>query len=192
MGTRPTENITQLLQTLQSPGARKDVIRERLYTALYAELQRIASACMSRERTAHTLEPSAVVNEAFLKMIDQAKIQWQDRNHFFAVATKAMRQVLIDHARRRGAGKRGQGWERVTLTGLASARSDATHEILEVEEALSRLAALNPRMAQVVQLRVFGGMTQPEVAEALSVSLRTVADDWAFAKRWLARELSAE
>jgi RNA polymerase sigma factor (TIGR02999 family) len=187
----PDSNITELLHALRSADAgAAGRIQDCLYAAVYDELKQVAAALMKSERAGHTLEPSAVVHEAYCKLVGTSNIDWQNRVHFLGTATRAMRQVLVDYARRRRAGKRGGGWERVTLTNLNASGSDLALEIIDLDRALSRLATLSERMAQVVELRVFGGMTHREIAEILSVSTRTTAEDWAVARRWLARELA--
>jgi RNA polymerase sigma factor (TIGR02999 family) len=157
--------------------------------ALYPELRRIAGSLMRKERPGHTLQPTALVGEAFVRLVDERQITWQDRAHFLGIAARVMRQILVDHARRRGAAKRGGGGERVTFDerlGHGAARGLA---VLDLQRALDRLEALDPRGARVAVLRLFGGLTVPEIAEVVGVAPRTVDGDWAVARRWLAREL---
>ena len=163
---------------------------DRLVEALYPELHRMAQGLMRRERAGHTLQPTALVGEAFLRLVDQTRIEWQDRAHFLGIAARVMRQVLVDHARRHVAAKRGAEMQRVTFDESLGHGSDRGFEVLELHEALERLATLDPRGAQVVELRVFGGSTIEEVAHVLGVSKRTVDNDWAVARMWLARELT--
>ena len=162
---------------------------DRLYAAVYRELHRIAVGLMRRERGDHTLQPTALVHEAYMKLVDAPDAAWQGRSHFYGIAARAMRQVLVDHARRHGAGKRGGDAERVTLATNLGAVDGADLEILALHDALEELARTDARMARVVELRVFGGLTAPEAAAVLDVSLRTVDEDWRMAKMWLAREL---
>jgi RNA polymerase sigma factor (TIGR02999 family) len=179
-------DVTRILLDARDPEATGTT--ERLMEALYPELRRLAASLMRRERQAHTLQPTAVVGEAFLRLVDQTRVQWKDRAHFLGIAARVMRQVLVDHARRHRAAKRGVGLQRVTLgedVGVASPVVD----LLLLDETLTRLAALDERGARVVEMRVFGGLTVEETAEALGVSRRTVDNDWAMARRWLAREL---
>jgi RNA polymerase sigma factor (TIGR02999 family) len=144
---------------------------------------------MRRERPGHTLQPTELVHEAWFKLVDQTRVAWSDRVHFLNIAGRAMRQVLVDHARRHAALKRAAGVQRVTFDDEAGHGAAATFEILALHEALDRFSALDPRGAQIVEARVFGGMTVEEVAHVLGVSTRTVELDWTVARRWLAREL---
>jgi RNA polymerase sigma factor (TIGR02999 family) len=169
---------------LQDPAA-----SERVLKALYPELRRLAGALMRRERSDHTLQATALVHEAYLKLVDQSRTGWESRAHFLGIAARAMRQILVDHARARAAAKRGGGWHRMTLdTGLGPAE-DSAFEIMALHDALETLATVDPRAARGVELRVFGGMTVAEIAHVLGVSKRTVDADWAMARLWLAREL---
>ena len=145
---------------------------------------------MRRERPGHTLQPTALVAEAFLRLVDETQVQWQDRAHFLGIAARVMRQILVDHARRRAAVKRGHELRRVTFDENLGHGSNQSFELLALHEALDRLAALDPRGARVVELRVFGGLTIDEIARLLDVSKRTVDNDWVVARMWLAREPS--
>ncbi len=161
----------------------------RLTPLVHAELHRLATAYMRRERDGHTLQTTALVNEAYLKLVDSSRVNWQNRAHFFAVAAQLMRRILVDFARKRGYQKRGGAWRRITLVdGLAAAR-DADSGLIEIDEALQRLAQLDSRKAQVVELRFFGGLSLEETADALQVSTDTVGREWRAAKAWLKREL---
>ncbi len=144
---------------------------------------------MRRERPGHTLQPTELVHDAWLKLFDQTRVDWTDRAHFLNIAGRAMRQILVDYARRRGAAKRPGDLDRVTFSDEAGHGASATVEILALHDALDRLAALDPRGAQVVEARIFAGMTVREVAHVLNVSTRTVETDWTVGRRWLAREL---
>jgi RNA polymerase sigma-70 factor (ECF subfamily) len=179
-------DLTRLLHDLRdgTPAA-----RDALLDATYAQLRRIAGAIMRRERPGHTLQPTELVHDAWLKLVDQTRVAWTDRAHFLNIAGRAMRQVLVDHARRRGAMKRGDAAERVTFDDEGGHGASASFEILALHDALETLAELDARAAQVVEARVFGGMTVEEVAHVLDVSRRTVELDWTVARRWLAREL---
>ncbi len=184
-----THDVTRLLHALQegTPDAGDHLIR-----LVYQELHGIAERYMRRERSDHTLQPTLLVDEAYLRLVGQQHVSWQNRAHFFAIAAQAMRRILVDHARRRGAARR-QGGQRVTLRADVAAPSAPapTLDLIALDDALSRLAALDARQAQVVELRFFGGLDVPQTAEALGVSPATVKRDWSFAKAWLARELSA-
>jgi RNA polymerase sigma-70 factor (ECF subfamily) len=164
---------------------------------VYSELRRLANHYLQAERGGHTLQPTALVHEAYMRLVDQTRVEWKGRTHFFAVAAQAMRRVLVDHARARLREKRGGGLRRVTLDEEVGQRSDTERRFLDVEDvialdaALSRLAEIDPREASVVEQRIFGGSELKEIAGNLDVSLRTVESDWAHAKAWLARELSA-
>ena len=166
-----------------------DAALEKLTPLVYSELRRIAQACMAGERPGHTLQASALVNEAFLKLIDSRRVQWKNRAHFFAMSAKLMRRILVDFARRKRYQKRDGGLQ-VTLDENVSPTTDRTRDLVELDDALTALAALNPRISQVVELRYFGGLTEDETAEALHVSPDTVLRDWKFAKVWLHRELT--
>jgi RNA polymerase sigma factor (TIGR02999 family) len=184
-------DVTGLLLQLRDsgPDSRAD-LTAKLAGLLYPELRRIAARLMRRERTAHTLQPTAVVHEAFIRLAGDAGIDWQDRAHFLGIAARVMRRVLVEHARRHHAGKRGGGADRVTLDDAALPREDPSFNLLAVDEVLTRLADIDARAAQVSELRVFGGLTVREIAHELGVSTRTVDADWAMARLWLARELS--
>ena len=160
-----------------------------LFAATYQELRRIAGALMRRERPGHTLQPTELVHDAWFKLVDQTRVAWTDRVHFLNIAGRAMRQVLVDHARRHQAFKRAAAVQCVTFDDEGGHGSAATFELLALHDALERFSALDPRGARVVEAKVFGGMTVAEVAHALGVSTRTVELDWTVAKRWLAREL---
>jgi RNA polymerase sigma factor (TIGR02999 family) len=180
------QEVTGLLAEVKA--GRKDAL-DRLMPLVYRELRRVAGRQMRAERVGHTLQPTALVHEAFLRLVDQSHADWQSRAHFFAAAAQVMRRMLVDHARRRSAAKRGVG---VTLNEDIFRRdpaSDHTEEILAVDQVLERLAALDARQARVVELRYFGGLSVEETAESLGVSPRTVKLDWAMAKGWMKAEL---
>ena len=183
----PSE-ITQLLLDLRQShdgGAPTD----RLFALLYEELRQMAGRLMQRERAEHTLQPTALLHEAFLKLVQPQAGDWQDRAHFLAVATRAMRQILTDHARARGSAKRGGDWRRVTLTGELAAHHNADFELVELDRILSQLASLDERVGKVAEMRVLAGMEIREIAHALQLSPRTVDGDWATARMWLTREM---
>ena len=164
---------------------------ERLFPHMYEELRRIARGVMRGERADHTLAPTALVHEAYVRLVD-ADVAWQDRVHFYAVAARAMRRLLVDHARARQADKRGAGGLRVTLDDDAAVASGRGLEILDLERALEQLAELAPRKAQAVELHFFGGMKHQEIAEALDVSISTVRGDLRFSRAWLERALNPD
>jgi RNA polymerase sigma factor (TIGR02999 family) len=186
---RAGEATKLLLELRATTGAGRADVTARLAELLYPELRQIAARLMSRERGHHTLQPTAVVHEAFMRLVGGRPVDWQDRAHFLGIAARVMRRVLVEHARRRAAAKRGAGRHQVTLDEGLLPRPDPAFGLLALDEVLTRLADLDPRAAQVAELRVFGGMTVREAAEELGVSTRTVDNDWTMARLWLAREL---
>ncbi len=165
---------------------------DELVPLVHEELRRVAQAYMNRERLGHTLQATALVNEAYLRLIDVKYVSWQNRAHFFATSARVMRRILVDFARAHGSDKRGGGLQRVSLDGAVLVAPQAEEDVVALDQALQQLEKVHPRKSQVVELRFFGGLTFEEVAEALSVSLDTVKRDWRFAKVWLLRELSRE
>ncbi len=163
-----------------------------LFGLVYGQLRRIAGSFMARERSSHTLQPTALVHEAYLRLVDQERISWRGRTHFFAVGARVMRNILVDHARAHGRDKRGGGWRRVTLSGTPPFGDSGLdrEEVLALDEALRSLAGVDERAARVVELRFFGGLTVPETADLLGVSRRTVEADWTYARAWLLRRLA--
>ena len=182
--------ITQILHSLEREGAAPAQVTDRLFEAVYGELCRIATGLMQGERSDHTLEPTALVNETYLRLVDGTTIAWQSRAHFFGIAAKAMRRILVEHARRHSAEKRGGGWERVTLDEQIGAPDLSAIEMLDLDRALTRLAGMDERTARVIELRLFAGLNVKEIGHLLHVSERTVADDWRVGKMWLARVLA--
>lgn len=175
---------------LADAGAGKPEAMAGLTAMVYDELKALAAAYLRRERVGHSLQPTALVHEAFLKLIDSKELKANDRRHFFAIAANTMRRVLVEHARTKGAAKRGGGQRRVTLTGIQESAGDAEMEVVALDEALQKLSAFDERQARIVELRFFGGLQVEEVAELLNVSKRTVEGDWTMARAWLLRELS--
>ncbi len=165
---------------------------EKLTPLVYDELRRIAHRYMQRERNGHTLQTTALVNEAYLRLAGQQKIQWQSRAHFFAVSAQVMRHILIDHARRRHYAKRGGEASQVQLEDTAAMSQQRAAELVALDDALDELANLDPRKARVVELRYFGGLSLEETAEVLEISVMTVRRDWRAAKAWLFRRMKAE
>jgi RNA polymerase sigma factor (TIGR02999 family) len=152
----------------------------------------VSRQILRRERTGHTLTPTDLVHEAYVRLVDQTRVSWRDRSHFFSIASQACRRVLVDHARRRLAQKRGAGGRLVTLNENIAAVDDRTEEILAVNRALDRLAGVDDRLRRVVEFRYFGGLSDDETAEALGISPRTVRRDWVKAKGWLLNELRSD
>jgi RNA polymerase sigma factor (TIGR02999 family) len=180
--------VTDLLRQWRGGEAQRS---ERLLDLLYADLKRIASGQLARERPGHTLQTTALVHEAYLRLVDQRRADWHDREHFFAVAATVMRRLLVDRARARLAAKRAH--EPVVLTaGREPGADDPAFEVLDLDQALERLTAAFPRPARVVELRFFGGLDVDETARVLEVTERTVKRDWAFARAWLLREIGGE
>ena len=162
------------------------------FALVYDELRRLAAAALRHERPDHTLQPTALVHEAYLRLADEPTGRWQNRSHFLAVAARAMRRILVDHARKHNAVKRGSGAVRLNLDDLeyaASVPTDAV-DLVTLDDALGRLAALDPRQARIVELRFFGGLSVEETAAVIDASPRTVKRDWQFARAWLKREMA--
>jgi len=164
---------------------------EQLLPVVYAELRHIAARQLRNERVGHTLQPTALVHEVYLRLVDQRQADWQNRAHFFGVAARIMRRILVDHARRHAAAKRGGGLRCVSIDEAQDAPASADIPILAADEALSRLEQIDPSLARLVELRAFGGLTIEEAAHVLGVSASTVKRDWRTAKAWLKRELGA-
>jgi RNA polymerase sigma factor (TIGR02999 family) len=164
-------------------------VEDRLMEAVYDDLRRKAAGILRHESPGHTLQPTALVNEAYLRLVDQKRVAWQNRAHFLAVAARMMRRVLIDYARRRRAAKRGGEMTRVTLDDFLAPSGSRQLDLLVLDEALAELAALDARQGQIVELRAFGGLSVEETAEVLGISPATVKRDWSFAQAWLQRRL---
>lgn len=190
----PASEVTQLLSAWKRGD---DEALERLIPAVYRELREIAARQMRGERVGHTLDPTALVNEAFLKLQGLRSIQWNDRAHFFAFSSRIMRRILVDHARTRLAAKRGSEVPHLQLLdgtdgldAIVPPSIDAT-ELIDLDRALDRLACASPRLARLVEVRFFGGLTVEEAADVLECSPRTVKRDWVFARAWLLKELGS-
>ena len=169
---------------LQAAGSGDRAAFSRLYEAVYAELHKVARANMRREGAGHTLQPTALVNEAYMRLAPSGG-GWENRRHFFAAAAEAMRRILVDHARKRMSQKRGADYERVTLSGVDVAADAPGVDVLLIDLALTELGAERPRLAELVSLRFFAGMSIEEAAKALDISAATAKRDWAFARAWL-------
>jgi RNA polymerase sigma-70 factor, ECF subfamily len=185
MSTSRPGDVTRLLLDL-SNGRREAT--DQLLPLVYAELRELAARLLRHERADHTLQPTALVHEAYLRLVDQRVGTWENRAHFLGIAAQAMRRILVDHARRRSATKRRGA--RVTLDDAVAPSTGPSVDLLEIDAALSRLAELDPRQAQVVELRFFGGLSVEETAAVLGVGSATVKRDWTVARAWLHRELS--
>ena len=183
---RITHDITGLLHAW-SDGDESAL--EQLIPLVEGELRRLAGAYMRRERVGHTLQTTALVNEAFMRLVDAKQVRWKDRAHFLGISARLMRRVLVDHARARGYRKRGGGARRVTFDEALVAGPETSLNVIALDRALEGLALLEPRQAKVVELRFFGGLSVEETADVLHLSTDTIKRDWRLAKAWLAREL---
>jgi RNA polymerase sigma factor (TIGR02999 family) len=186
MTASPRDNITHLL--LDWSSGNKDAL-ESLFPLVYQELRTIAQGLLRRERSGHTLQRTALVHEAFLRLVDQKSVTWQSRAHFFGLASQMMRRILVDHARRRSAAKRGSNPVKVDLEDLPGV-PDAEMNFDEFDQVLQRYELLEPRAGRLVELRFFGGLSIEEAADVLEVSVATAKRDWAVARAWLQRELT--
>lgn len=177
----PTE-VTRILSRLAQG---ESGAAEQLVPILYGELHRIAALQLRGERRDHTLQPTALVNEAYLRLIEHESIDWADRQHFLAFASNTIRRILVDHARAKRSRKRGGEWQRITLTELGAPASAPPIDILDLDEALAELEGLNPRHARVIELRFFSELRTAEIAGILGISEKTVKNDWKAARTWL-------
>jgi RNA polymerase sigma-70 factor (ECF subfamily) len=182
-------HITRLLRELQTGNRSAE---STLMEAVYPDLKRIAARYLRDERRGHTLQPTALVHEAWLQLLGQTERDWTNRSHFFAIASQLMRRIMVDYARKKKARKRGGGLQRVELTDALAISDDGLEQILLIDAALKRLAAWDPRQCRVVELRFFGGLSEDEVAQVLGVASRTVKRDWTVARAWLHGELNRE
>ena len=188
MAEQSPSEVTQILGELCDGDSSA---ADRLLPVVYDELRMLARSFLRRERADHTLQPTALVHEAYLKLIDQASTDWKGKQHFMAIAAQAIRRILVDHARAHRAAKRGGGdWRRITLQGVPNLAQHDDLDFERLDAVLSELAELNERQAKVVELRFFGGMSVEETAELLDVSERTVKGDWRFARAWLQNQLT--
>jgi RNA polymerase sigma factor (TIGR02999 family) len=187
MAAGSPEDITEILLAWRAGDA--DALA-KLTPIVYNELHRLARHYMAQERPGHTLQATALINEAYLRLVDSSRVQWQNRAHFLAVAAQLMRRVLVDFARTRGYLKRGGDQQRVALEDALVIGREPDADLVAIDDALETLARMDPRKARVVELRFFGGLTQEETAEALNISIDTVGRDWTAAKAWLLRELT--
>lgn len=180
------EQVTELLRAWSDGDERA---LDQLLPHVEAELRRLARGYMARERRGHTLQTTALVNEALIRLVDARRLRWQDRAHFLGISARLMRRVLVDHARRRGYQKRGGGAQRVTLDDAVAVTPALDLDVLALDRALQSLAILDDRKSRVIELRFFGGLSLEETARVLHVSADTVSRDWRLAKLWLLREL---
>jgi RNA polymerase sigma factor (TIGR02999 family) len=180
-------DVTQLLKDWSGGD---EAAADRLMPLVHEELRRLAHQYMRREKPGHTLQTSALVNEAYVRLVDQSKIQWESRAHFFGIAARLMRQILVDQARRKNFAKRGGGAIRVSLDSANALAQEQSANVMALDEALKTLAQTDLRKSQIVELRFFGGMSIEETAEALNVSPGTVMREWTFARAWLRNQMS--
>lgn len=183
----PTQDVTGLLIALRE--GHKDAA-DLLVQAVYADLRKKAAALLRRERPGHTLQPTALVHETYLRLVDQKRVVWQNRAHFLGVAAEMMRRILVDHARDRKAHKRGGSRTRVTLDEALASSGPRSLDLIALDDALNELATLDPRQSRVVELRAFGGLSVEETAEVMEISPATVKRYWSFSRAWLARRMA--
>ena len=187
MGGERQHEVTQILHDW-SGGDRQ--APERLMPLVYDEMRRVARSFLARERGGHTLQPTALVNEAYLRLVDQRSVSWQNRAHFYGIAASMMRRVLIDHARAHATEKRGGGAVHLSFDDVQVPLEERAASFVAMDEALEKLSQMDERKGRIVEMRFFGGLTDEEIAEVLGVSTRTVLRDWKTARLWLFRELS--
>ena len=185
----PNERITAVLEAADRG---EEIRADELLPLVYDDLRSLARRYLERENAGHTLQPTALVHEAWMRLVDQSRVQWKGRTHFFAIGAQAMRRVLVDHARGRLRDKRGGGRPRVELNEDVALATERDEDVLAVDEALEKLAKLDERQARIVELRFFGGLSVEEVAQVLGVSKRTVEADWTMLRASLRRELADE
>ncbi|SPF44763.1 RNA polymerase, sigma-24 subunit, ECF subfamily [Candidatus Sulfotelmatobacter kueseliae] len=188
MGVGPelSKQVSELLASWNNGDAKA---REALMPLVYDELRKLAASHLRRERNDHTLQPTALVHEVYLRLAEQKNVQWQDKSHFFGVTANLMRRILVDHARAHLADKRGSGLPKVSLNEAIAMSRERPAELLALDESLTQLAATDPQQSRIVELRVFAGLTIEQTAEVLGISPATVKRDWNLAKAWLLREI---
>lgn len=187
--TRTAPNVARITELLLAVSEDGRPALDQLIPVVYDDLRRFAAAQLRREPGGHSLQPTALVHEVYVRLVDQRHVQWRNRAHFFGVAASLMRRILVDHARARLADKRGGGLERVTLVGDEAAASPRI-DVLALHESLRRMAAFSPRQERIVELRYFGGLTIEEAAEVIGISEATLVREWTVAKAWLRADLS--
>ena len=180
----------QITQLLLAWGSGDQAALDRLMPLVYQELRRLAKNYMRRQNPGHTLQTTALVNEAYLRLIDSSRVNWQNRTHFFAISAQLMRRVLVDFARASNSLKRGGEFQEVSFEDAVAVPFEQKMDLVALDEALKKLADLNQRQSQIVELRYFGGLSEEEIAAALDISVRTVRRDWSVARAWLYRELN--
>ncbi len=186
-----TKNVTRLLNQMRAGNGDGDAVA-LLVPLLYDELRRLASSYLRRERPNHTLQATALVNEAYLRLVDQKDVEWKNRSHFLGIAAQQMRRILVDYARSHQAAKRGGLMPKLEFQEALFVHNQTAGDVVELDELISRLSSIDPQQSRIVELRVFGGLTVEEAAGVLSISPATVKRDWTVAKAWLTREMQRE
>jgi RNA polymerase sigma factor (TIGR02999 family) len=189
MSKPPLPNQHEITELLEQWSDGNQTALDKLYPLVYEELRRLARSYMKREPKGHTLQTTALINEAYVRIVDQKSVHWQNRSHFFAISAQIMRRILVDHARRYLHAKRGGGARRVSLDEAMIVAAERSEEVLMLDEALSNLARMDPRRCQVVELRYFAGLNNQEIASVLHISENTVMRDWNLARAWLYQQL---
>jgi len=189
ISSSPRQEVTQVLVDWTAGDQNAP---ERLMPLVYDELRRLARQYLQRERSDHTLQATGLVHEAYLRLVDQSSMNWQNRAHFFGVAATLMRRILVDYARSHGAEKRGGEREKIEFDEALAPAGDRAVDLIALDEALHDLGTFDPRQSRIVELRFFGGLTNDEISEVLEISPRTIKREWRLAKAWLRRELSGE
>lgn len=187
-----SKKVAQATKIVNDIVAGNRAASERLFELLYDDFRRLAGMYLKKERAGHTLQPTALVHEAYLKLIDQTRVDWHGRTHFFAVGAQAMRRILVDHARRRNRLKHGGGRYRLSLKEGLALSTQRDEDLLAVDEAIKTLTKVDPRQAAIVELRFFGGLSVEEVAEVMGISKRTVEKEWTMVRAWLRSKLSGD
>lgn len=182
--------LNEITEILEEWRTGDETAVDRLFPLVYEELKSRARQYLNRERNNHTLQPTALVNEVYIRLVDVKRMEWNDRVHFFAISATIMRRILVDHARRIESEKRGGNFKRLTLENLPIANKNKSADLLDLERALTQLKEIDERKVKVVELRFFGGLTNKESAEVLKVNEKTIQRDWNFARVWLYRELN--
>jgi RNA polymerase sigma-70 factor, ECF subfamily len=190
MAIEKSSPATEILSGLGT--SEHSIIASQLLPIVYDELRALAARYLRRERHGHTLDPTALVHEAFLRLVDQSRVNWQGKTHFLAVSAEAMRRILIDHARSRKRNKRGKDWRRVAFDQAVAELAMPDSDIIDFRDAMKKLADLDVRQAKVVELRLFAGLSMEEISTVLNVSKRTIEGDWTHAKAWLRAEMGTD
>lgn len=186
------ESTKQTTEALRAVAAGEEAAADRLMPMVYDEFRKLARSYLERESPGHTLQPTALVNEAYFKLVNQTQVDWAGRTHFFAVGAQAMRRILVDHARAKKRTKRGGDRQQIQLNEELTLSPERDEDLLALDDAMEKLAKRDPRQAKIVELRFFGGLTVEEVAHVMGVSPRTIGNEWAMIRAWLRRELTKD